>query len=81
VRSMSEVAQEESITMPRDISAAVRARSGPFGFSGCVTAAGARQAERDDLNELIQAAEAEHGPVSDGEVRALREYLLAESGR
>ncbi|MGS2590412.1 hypothetical protein [Streptomyces hebeiensis] len=35
----------------------------------------ARQIERDNLNELIQVAEAEHGPVTDEEVQALRDQL------
>lgn len=34
-----------------------------------------RQAERDNLGELIQLAEAEHGPVAEGEIAALRGQL------
>ena len=40
-----------------------------------VAAAVARQIERDNLNELIAVAEAEHGPVTEEEVRARREEL------
>jgi uncharacterized protein YdcH (DUF465 family) len=40
-----------------------------------VAAAVARQIERDNLNELIQVAEAEHGPVTDEEIQALRDQL------
>lgn len=40
-----------------------------------VAAAAARQIERDNLNELIQVAEAEHGPVTDEEIQALRDQL------
>ena len=36
----------------------------------------ARQIERDNLNDLIAVAEAEHGPVSDEEVQAKRDTLL-----
>jgi hypothetical protein len=32
----------------------------------------ARQVERDNLNDLIAVAEAEHGPITDGEVAAIR---------
>jgi hypothetical protein len=46
--------------------------SGPSGLSAYVAAAVARQIERDNLNELIAVAEAEHGPVTDEEVQALR---------
>ncbi|MFE7753366.1 hypothetical protein [Streptomyces sp. NPDC057428] len=31
--------------------------------------------QRDNLNELIAVAEAEHGPVTDEEIRALRDEL------
>lgn len=64
-----------SITMPRDIAEAARARSGPSGLSSYVTAAVARQIERDNLNELIEVAEAEHGPVTEEQIRARREQL------
>ncbi|WHM36629.1 CopG family transcriptional regulator [Streptomyces sp. BPTC-684] len=64
-----------SITMPRDIAEAARARGGPSGLSAYVAAAVARQIERDNLNELIQVAEAEHGPVAEDEIQALREQL------
>jgi hypothetical protein len=40
-----------------------------------VAAAVARQIERDNLNELIQVAEAEHGPITEDEVQALRDQL------
>ncbi|NIY68309.1 CopG family transcriptional regulator [Streptomyces malaysiensis] len=72
---MSEPTQKYSITMPRDIADAARARSGPSGLSAYVAAAVARQIERDNLNELITVAEAEHGPITDEEVQALRDQL------
>lgn len=65
--SSSEPTGEYSITMPRDIAEAAKARSGPSGLSAYVAAAAARQIERDNLSELISVAEAEHGPVSDEE--------------
>ncbi|WP_431968156.1 hypothetical protein [Nocardia sp. bgisy134] len=72
---MSENTGKYSITMPRDIADAARARSGPSGFSSYVAAAVARQIERDNLNEIIAVAEAEHGPVTEEEVQALRDQL------
>ncbi|RKN08733.1 YdcH family protein [Streptomyces radicis] len=35
----------------------------------------ARETERYHLDQLISAAEAEHGPITDEEIRALRERL------
>jgi hypothetical protein len=72
---MSEPTGKYSITMPRDIAEAARSRGGPSGLSAYVAAAVARQIERDNLNELIQVAEAEHGPVTDDEIQALRDQL------
>jgi hypothetical protein len=72
---MSEPTGKYSITMPRDIAEAAKARSGPSGLSAYVAAAVARQIERDNLNELIAVAEAEHGPVTEDEILALRDQL------
>ncbi|MFH9942735.1 CopG family transcriptional regulator [Streptomyces murinus] len=72
---MTEPTRKYSISLPRDIAEAARARGGPSGLSAYVAAAVARQIERDNLNELIQVAEAEHGPVSEEEVQALRDQL------
>ncbi|AWI32934.1 CopG family transcriptional regulator [Streptomyces sp. ICN441] len=72
---MSEPTGKYSITMPRDIAEAAKARSGHSGLSAYVTAAVARQIERDNLNELIAVAEAEHGPITDEEIRSLRDQL------
>jgi hypothetical protein len=72
---MSEPTSKYSITMPRDIAEAARARSGPSGLSAYVASAVARQIERDNLNELIAVAEAEHGPITDEQVSARRDQL------
>ncbi|MDT0345453.1 CopG family transcriptional regulator [Streptomyces litchfieldiae] len=72
---MSEPTVTYSITVPRDIAEAARARSGPAGLSAYVAAAVARQIERDNLNELVAVAEAEHGPITHEEVQALRDQL------
>lgn len=73
---MSEPTQKYSITLPRDIAEAARARGGPSGLSSYVAAAVARQLERDNLSELIAVAEAEHGPITDEEIQAKRDLLL-----
>ncbi|MEU0985081.1 CopG family transcriptional regulator [Streptomyces sp. NPDC005953] len=72
---MGEPTSKYSITMPRDIAEAAKARSGPSGLSAYVVAAVARQIERDNLNEIIQVAEAEHGPISDEEIQSVRDQL------
>lgn len=75
IGSMSEPTQKFSITMPGDVAREARARSGSSGLSAYVTAAVARQLERDKLNELIAVAEAEHGPVTSAELAEMREAL------
>jgi hypothetical protein len=72
---MSEPTAKYSITMPRDIAEAARARGGPSGLSAYVAAAVARQIERDNLNELIAVAEAEHGQITEEEISARRDQL------
>lgn len=74
--SMNEPTQKYSITLPRDIAEAARARGGPSGLSSYVAAAVARQLERDNLRELVNVAEAEHGPITDEEIQAKRDQLL-----
>ncbi|MEU0689015.1 CopG family transcriptional regulator [Streptomyces uncialis] len=72
---MSEPTGKYSITMPRDVAEAAKVRSGHSGLSAYVTAAVARQIERDNLNEVIQVAEAEHGPITDEEIQSVRDQL------
>jgi hypothetical protein len=69
---VTEPTEKLSITMPRDVADAARARSVTGGLSAYVAAAVARQVERDNLSDLIAVAEAEHGPITDGEVAATR---------
>jgi pimeloyl-ACP methyl ester carboxylesterase len=47
-------------------------------FASVLTAAVKRQLERDNLNDLITVAEAEHGPITDDEIQAKRD-LVAEA--
>lgn len=77
---MSDATQKYSISMPRDIAEAARARSGPSGLSAYVTAAVARQIERDNLAELVAVAEAEHGPITAEEIDATREEFRRAHG-
>ncbi|MEW2358599.1 CopG family transcriptional regulator [Spirillospora sp. NPDC029432] len=79
---MSEPTGKYSITMPRDIAEAARERSGPSGFSAYVSAAVARQLERDKLDELIAAGEAENGPVDPAAVEEKRAvFTRARAGQ
>lgn len=73
---MSEPTRKYSVTVPRDVAEAARARSGPTGPSAYAAVAVSRQIERDDLNELIAVAEAGHGPLTDEEIRSRRDLLL-----
>ena len=54
---------------------AVRSRVGKRGVSAYIEAAVHRQIERDNLDEIIAAAEAEHGSVTVEEVAAKRAVL------
>ncbi|GAA3359579.1 CopG family transcriptional regulator [Streptomyces antimycoticus] len=58
--------------MPQDIAETAYARSAPSGLSAYVT----RQIERDNLNELISIAEAEHGLINEKETQAKRKQLM-----
>lgn len=57
------MADKVSISMPEDVSAAVRARVGQREFSRYVTRAVRRQLERDQLDALLAELEAANGPV------------------
>ncbi len=52
-----------SVSMPEELAAAVRARTGAGGFSRYVTEAVERDIRHDMLGELIDELEALHGPV------------------
>jgi len=52
-----------SVSMPEDLTAEVRARTGPGGFSRYVTEAVGAQLRHDLLGELLDELEAEYGPV------------------
>lgn len=61
-----------SISIPPEIAESARARSGDSGLSSYVTAAVERQLERDNVSEMLAAIEAEHGPVTEEQIAAVR---------
>jgi hypothetical protein len=65
-----------SVSMHSGTIAAVRGRVGRRGVSAYIEAAVQRQIERDNLDELIAAAETEHGLISEEEVAAKRAELV-----
>ncbi|MET8156752.1 CopG family transcriptional regulator [Sphaerisporangium sp. NPDC005289] len=64
-----------SVTIPEELAAIVQARIGKGSFSAYVSEALARQIERDNLRELVSAAESQHGPVERSAVEAKRALL------
>ncbi|MDX3456952.1 hypothetical protein PV396_34230 [Streptomyces sp. ME02-8801-2C] len=80
-------AQKVSVSMPADRVAAVKARVGSRGFSAYVSAAVERQIQRDLIEELLQANEAEAGPVpremrerAEQSIRAAKALAAREQG-
>jgi hypothetical protein len=69
-----------SVSMHSGTIGAVRARAGRRGVSAYIEAAVERQIERDNLDELIAAAEAEHGPITAGEIEVKRRQLAHPRG-
>ncbi|MCE7009505.1 hypothetical protein LWC34_42860 [Kibdelosporangium philippinense] len=65
-----------SVSMHSGTVSAVRSRAGRRGVSAYIEAAVQRQIERDNLDELIAAAEAEHGSISADEVDDKRRMLM-----
>jgi len=64
-----------SVSMPEELTEAVRARTGAGGFSRYVTDAVQEQIRLDLLDDLIADFEAEYGPVPDELVEeAMREW-------
>ena len=64
-----------SVSMPEELTEAVRARTGTGGFSRYVTDAVQEQIRLDLMDDLIAEFEAEHGPVPEELVEeAMREW-------
>ncbi|WP_431953412.1 hypothetical protein [Nocardia lijiangensis] len=68
-----------SVSLHEGTIAALKARTGKRGMSGYVELLIQRQLERDRLRELIEEAEAVHGPVDEEAVAAKRAILRGES--
>ncbi|MBC7271570.1 MAG: hypothetical protein H5T76_23150 [Streptomyces sp.] len=68
-----------SVSLHEGTIAALKARTGKRGMSSYVEALIQRQLERERLRELIEDAEAEHGPVDQVAVEDKRALLRGES--
>lgn len=68
-----------SVSLHEGTIAALKERTGKRGMSAYVEALIQRQLERDRLRELIEAAEAEHGPVDQAAVDAKRAVLRGDA--
>lgn len=68
-----------SVSLHEGTIAALKARTGKRGMSAYVETLIQRQLERDRLRELIEDAEAEHGPVDQAAVEAKRTILRGRS--
>lgn len=67
--------QKVSVSMPSELTEAVRAHTGVGGFSRYVTEAVQRRFRRDRLRALLDELEAEHGAVDEAGVReAMKEW-------
>lgn len=67
-----------SVSLHEGTIAALKARTGKRGMSAYVEALIQRQLERDLLRELIEDAEAEHGPVDQVAVETKRAILRGD---
>lgn len=68
-----------SVSLHEGTIAALKARTGKRGMSAYVEALIQRQLERDRLRELIEDAEAEHGPVDQAAVETKRALLRGDA--
>jgi hypothetical protein len=67
--------QKVSVSMPEELTAAVRDRTGPGGFSRYVTEAVEERLRLEGLDELSAYLEAKYGPVSEELIQeAMREW-------
>jgi len=67
--------QKVSVSMPEDLAAAVRERTGPGGFSRYVTEAVEEKMRLERLEELSAYLEAKYGPIPEDLIReAMREW-------
>jgi hypothetical protein len=67
--------QKVSVSLPSELTEAIRARTGAGGFSRYVAEAAQQRIRHELLGELLDELEAEYGPVDEAGVReALKEW-------
>jgi hypothetical protein len=67
--------EKVSVSLPTELTEAIRARTGPGGFSRYVTDAVQSRLRHDLLGDLLEELEAEYGPIDDEGVReAMKEW-------
>ncbi|WP_407989263.1 hypothetical protein [Kitasatospora sp. CMC57] len=66
-----------SVSLRAETLEAIRARAGRQGISSYVEEAVQRQLQREAIDEYIEIAEAEHGPVDPADVAAKAERIRA----
>ncbi|MEU3545507.1 hypothetical protein [Streptomyces longwoodensis] len=67
-----------SISLPTDLLAVLRERTGRRGLSSYIAEAVRHQLEMDGLAEIVAAQEAEHGPLTEAEIEAASRGLFGE---
>ena len=68
-----------SASLPADLVAVLRERTGKRGLSSCLTEAVRHQLEMDGLAEIVAAQEAEHGPLAEAEIEAASRELFGHA--
>lgn len=66
-----------SVSLRAETLEAIRVRAGKQGISSYIEEAVQRQLQREAIDECIEAAEADHGPVDPAEVTAKAERVRA----
>ncbi|MHB9864432.1 ribbon-helix-helix domain-containing protein [Streptomyces sp. YIM S03343] len=69
-----------SVSLPSDLLAVLRERTGRRGVSSYITDAVRHQLEMDGLAEIVAAQEAEHGPLTEAEIEAASRELFGHAG-
>lgn len=69
-----------SVSLPADLLAVLRERTGKRGLSAYISDAVRHQLEMDGLAEIVTAQEAEHGPLTETEIEAASRELFGHAG-